>query len=164
MAKEIIVSDTGPLISLEKITDGYSLMGKLYRQILIPHGVAQELCQGMFSSWDAYYEHYGLSGFVTVVEIQGIKSYLGCETLDEGEKQAIHLALERQLPVLIEEEQGRRIAQTLGLKVSGVAGQILKAYRNQLISADRAQTNLAELLKAGRIGKRLYGGLIENLQ
>ena len=164
MAVEIIVSDTGPLISLEKITDGYALMGKLYSQILIPDGVAQELWQGMFASWEAYCKHYGLGDFVAVVEIQTVKSHPGFETLDEGEQQAIHLALERQLPLLIEEEQGRRVAQALELKVSGIAGQILKAYREQLISADAAQANFTELLKAGRIGKRLYGGLIEALK
>lgn len=163
MSVEIIVSDTGPLISLEKITDGYGLMGKLYRQLLIPRGVAQELWPGMFASWDAYRKHYGLGDFVAVVEIQNVKSYPGFETLDEGEKQAIHLALERRLPLLIEEEQGRQVAQALGLKVSGIAGQILKAYREKLMSADAAQAKLTELLKAGRIGKRLYGGLVEAL-
>jgi predicted nucleic acid-binding protein len=40
MAVEIIVSDTGPLISLEKMTDGYVLMEKLYGQILVPPRVA----------------------------------------------------------------------------------------------------------------------------
>lgn len=59
MAVDIIVSDTGPLISLEKMTDGYALMEKLYGQILIPQRVAQELCQDMFSSWEAYQAHYG---------------------------------------------------------------------------------------------------------
>lgn len=164
MVVEIIISDTGPLISLEKMTDGYALMGKLYKQILIPQGVAEELWRGMFSGWDAYCTHYGLSDFVVIVEVQALKNHPGFETLDDGEKQAIHLALERQLPLLIEEEQGRRVAQSLGLKISGIAGQILKAYRENLISVTAAQANLRELLQAGRIGKRLYNGLLEALK
>lgn len=163
MAVDIIVSDTGPLISLEKMTDGYALMEKLYGQILIPPRVAQELCQGIFLSWEVYQAHYGFGDFASIVEVPNVKSYPGFENLDGGEIEAICLAMERCLPLLIEEEQGRRIAASLGLKVSGIAGQILKAYRARLISAAVAQAHLAELLKAGRIGKRLHGGLIEAL-
>jgi predicted nucleic acid-binding protein len=163
MAVEIIVSDTGPLISLEKMTYGYVLMEKLYGQILVPPRVAQELCQGMFSSWEAYQAHYGFGDFVSIVEVPNVKSYPGFEDLDGGEIESICLALERCFPLLIEEEQGRRVAVSLGLKISGIAGQVLKAYREKLISAAAAQARLAELLRAGCIGKRLYGGLVEAL-
>jgi predicted nucleic acid-binding protein len=42
-----IVSDTGPLISLEKLSDGYSFFRLLYAKILIPFSVLEELSVGM---------------------------------------------------------------------------------------------------------------------
>jgi predicted nucleic acid-binding protein len=154
MALEIVVSDTGPLISLEKLIDGYSWMKQLYSQVLIPEAVAEELCQGIDSSWDTYQQRHGLADFVTVVEVTGPEP-LGCEALDRGEKQAIQLAVQRGLSLLIEEEQGRNVANSLGLSFSGIAGQILKAYRMQIISASTARTNLAELLAAEGKGSGL---------
>ncbi|MBW4481951.1 MAG: hypothetical protein KME14_05375 [Tildeniella torsiva UHER 1998/13D] len=160
---DVIVSDTGPLISLEKLADGYGWMQQLYRQIIVPEAVAQELYQGMFSTWDTYRKHYNLGNFVSVVEISIVEPFPGYELLDIGEREAIQLAWKQHLSLLIEEEQGRQVAQTLGLKFSGLAGQILKAYREQVISSTVAQANFAELLQAGRIGKRLYVGLLDAL-
>lgn len=163
MTLNVVVSDTGPLISLEKLSDSYGWMKQLYGQILIPDAVAQELYQGMFSSWEAYQSHYGLGDFVAVVEVADGATFPAYELLDIGERQAIQLAWKRQLPLLIEEEQGRRAAKALGLRFSGLAGQILRAYREQIISLAVAQASLAELLKAGRIGKKLYAGLLDAL-
>lgn len=163
MTLAAVVSDTGPLISLEKLSVGYGWMQQIYGQILIPNVVAQELYQGMFSSWGAYQNHYGIRGFIIVVDMTDMAAFPGCERLDIGERQAIQLAWQKGLPLLIEEEQGRQVAQALGLKFSGMAGQIIKAYREQILSLTMAQTSLADLLKAGHIGKRLYTGLLEAL-
>ncbi|MBD1919317.1 MULTISPECIES: hypothetical protein [Cyanophyceae] len=163
MASDIIVSDAGPMISLEKLSDGYGWMQQLYGQVLIPGAVAQELYQGMFSNWEAYRSHYNFGDFISVVEVTTTETFPGYDLLDVGERQAIQLAWKQQLPLLIEEEQGRQVAKALGLTFSGLAGQILKAYREQVISSTVAQASLAELLKTGRIGKRLYAGLLETL-
>ncbi|MFH7243238.1 MAG: hypothetical protein ACHWZW_10360 [Spirulina sp.] len=40
MTLAAIVSDTGPLISLEKLSVGYGWMQQIYGQILIPNVVA----------------------------------------------------------------------------------------------------------------------------
>ncbi|PZV17147.1 MAG: hypothetical protein DCF21_09835 [Leptolyngbya sp.] len=164
MALDVIVSDTGPLISLEKLSDGYGWIQQLYGQILIPDAVAQELYQGMFSTWDAYQVHHNLGDFISVVRVATVETFPGWELLDIGERQAIQLAWRQHLPLLIEEEQGRQVAKALGLKFSGLAGQVLKAYRGQIISSAVAQANLADLLKAGRIGKMLYAELLEALE
>jgi predicted nucleic acid-binding protein len=163
MPETLIVSDTGPLISLEKLTDGYSFMSRLYQQILVPPGVVEELCQGEFTNWEEYQAHYELGDFVKVVIFESLIELPGLSILDLGERQAIQLAFQRQLPLLIEEESGRRLAQTLGIKISGIAGQILKAYRTGLLTATSAQDKLTELLQAGRIGKKLHKRLVESL-
>lgn len=154
-----VVSDTGPLISLEKLGDGYRLLRLLYDRVLIPPSVLAEVVHGQFADVHAYAEHYGVSGFLLVVEVQSKRSLPEGEWLDPGETEAIQLALERDLPLLIEEEAGRRVAQQLGLHISGIAGQILKAFRNGMLPLAEAQTKLRELLEAGRINKTIHEGL-----
>ena len=39
--KRSIVSDTGPLISLERIEDGYAFVRRLYDNIILPHAVLE---------------------------------------------------------------------------------------------------------------------------
>ncbi|NET36759.1 MAG: hypothetical protein F6K19_32815 [Cyanothece sp. SIO1E1] len=157
----VIVSDTGPLISLEKLSDGYLFIRKLYDSILIPTAVANELFQGEFASWSDYERNYGLTELVERVEVELVSDLPGLALLDPGERQAIQLAYAKRLPLLIEDEQGRRVAQDLGLQFSGIAGQILKARRLALITDIEAQAKFTELLRAGRLGKQLYRGLLE---
>lgn len=38
----VIISDTGPLISLEKIVGGFAFLRKMAHHVLIPEGVLQE--------------------------------------------------------------------------------------------------------------------------
>jgi predicted nucleic acid-binding protein len=83
--------------------------------------------------------------------------------LDEGERQAIYLALELRLPLLIEETIGRRIAENSGISISGIAGQIMKAYRQKLISAADARAKLGQLFHAGCINRKIHEDLIATL-
>lgn len=99
-----VVSDTGPLISLEKLGDGYRLLRLLYDRVLIPPSVLAEVIHGQFVDEQAYARHYGISDFLEVVEVQSSRALPESELLDPGETDAIRLALERNLPLLIEEE------------------------------------------------------------
>jgi predicted nucleic acid-binding protein len=132
-----IVSNTGPLISLEKIRGrgGYDVMRQLYAKILIPPAVLDELAQGQFPTPETYLEHYNIVDLVEVKGVSLVRSFPEERRLDEGEGKAIRLALELQLPLLIEETIGGRVAQGLGLQISGAAGQVLKAFRTRHIGA-----------------------------
>lgn len=77
-------SDTGPLITLEKLDDGYCFIRLLYDRIVIPRAV---------------------------------------------------------------------------LRISGIAGQVVKAFRAGLISGKEAQDKLRELLDAGRINRKIHTAL-----
>jgi predicted nucleic acid-binding protein len=154
-----VVSDTSPLISLEKLENGYQFIKQLYGQIFVPKIVIEELYQGEFLNWHDYQCFYCIGDGFTIVD-QELEILPILEGLDAGEQQAIQLAYNLQLPLLIEEEKGRKIAQELGIKFSGIAGQILKANRENLMTAEDSRKKLGELLKAGRIGKKMYNELV----
>ena len=164
-----IVCDTGPLISLEKITSGHRFIGRLYDRLLVPPTVMDELVAGQFETKDAYLRHFDAEDLVFVEPVSEA-SFTGTiedqtEHLDDGEREAIRLAIERELSLLIEEEAGRAVARELGIQISGIAGQLLKAARERLISAEESVSKLTELRRAGRINQQLFeavGAAIDN--
>lgn len=152
-------SDTGPLITLEKLDDGYRFIRLLYDRIVVPRAVLDELVQGQFVSSQAYLRHYGIEDLLEIVEAGGSLEVPEADLLDAGERAAIRVALERGLPLLIEEEAGRRCARSLGLQISGIAGQVVKAFRAGLLSRGEAQDKLRELFEAGRINRKIHVAL-----
>lgn len=81
--------------------------------------------------------------------------------LDKGEAEAIALALQVGAEwTLLDEREGRRVAKSLGLKVTGVLGILLRARREgELPSLRRAMEALRE--KAGfHIGAELFAELV----
>jgi predicted nucleic acid-binding protein len=88
-------SDTGPLITLEKLSDGYRFIRLLYDKIVIPRTVLEELVQGQFLSTQAYLEHYGIEDLLEIVETPGGLEVPGVELLDAGERGAIQIATVR---------------------------------------------------------------------
>ena len=164
MGDRRVVSDTGPLISLEKLPDGYRFIRRHYDQIIIPSAVLDELVQGHFASAESYIAHYGIGDLIVVVDVEEEVEIAELESLDDGEKAAIRLALTHRLPLLIEEEAGRRVARQLGLNISGIAGMVLAVFNNNLITDVEASPKLRILLEAGRINKGIYDGLLEAVQ
>lgn len=158
-----IVSDTGPLISLEKLSQGYDFIRQLYDKLIIAPAVLEEVAAGQFATPEEYLQHYGISDLIEVRTVSQPHELPEAERLHEGETQAIQLALELQLPLLIEETIGRRIAQSVGIQISGIAGQIIKALRQDLIAATEAQNKLSELLRAGRMTRKIYETLLASL-
>ncbi len=155
-----IVSDTGSLISLEKLENGYQFIQQLYQEIFVPKVVIEELYRGEFVNWNDYKSYYNVGDCLTIID-EELDTLEILKELDKGEQQAIQLAYNLQRPLLIEEEKGRKIAQQLGLKFSGIAGQIIKANRKNLISTNDGKQKLGELLKNGRIGKKMYNELVK---
>lgn len=72
----------------------------------------------------------------------------------------ISLALELNLPLLIEETAGRKIAHSLGVEVSGIARQIVIAYQQNIIDGFEAKDKLSQMLKANRINRKIFDTLL----
>src|SRR5262245_57238114 len=151
-----IVSNTGPLISLEKLRQGYDFIRQLYDMIIIPAGVLDEVAEGQFATPRAYLQHYGIVDLIEVQVVSRSEQLPEAIRLHTGEFQAIQLARDLALPLLIEETVGRRVAQGLGIPISGIAGQIITAFRRGLITAQEARSKLLELFQAGRINRKIY--------
>lgn len=148
-----IVSDTSPLISLEKIDGGYKFFRQLYDKVLVPPAVLRELAAGPFENEEDYLSHFGIDDLLQV-ETPARFELDKPEHLDPGEREAIALALEGDLPLQIEEEAGRTLARELGIRISGIDGQILRAVREEIIDAGLANRMLVALKKKGRINSR----------
>ncbi len=155
-----IVSNTGPLISLEKLRQGYGFLRQLYDTLLIPPSVLDEVAAGQFVTPQAYLQHYGIVDLIEVQAVSQSERLPEVARLHVGEAQAIQLARELALPLLIEETVGRRVAQGLDISVSGIAGQILKAFRQESLTAQEARNKLLELFQAGRINRKIYEALL----
>ncbi len=56
------------------------------------------------------------------------------------------------------------MAQALGLEISGIAGQVLKANKENLIDQEEAGQKFRELLNGRRLNRRFYKVLLEKIK
>ena len=152
-----VVSDTSPVLNLA-IVGQLSLLREQFGEIWIPPASHDELCvdedlpgsQAVREALDA--------GWLRVEEVKDrpLVQVLRRD-LDKGEAEAIALAVEvRAGWVLLDEREGRRIAKSLGLKVTGVLGILLRARGvGKIPSLRQVMVELQD--KAGfRIGADLF--------
>ena len=100
-------------------------------------------------------------GWVQVQEVGNLAFVQLLEQdLDKGEAEAIALALQIQADwILLDEREGRRIANKLGLKVTGVLGVLLRAWHTDELSS------LPEIINQLRdqAGFRIAPALLEQI-
>src|SRR5437899_556948 len=131
----IVVSDTTAITSLLQVGQ-CELLANLYRDVLIPQAVRDELLLA----------HPVLPGFLHVesarsrTEVQRLQA-----ELDLGEAEAIVLAKEKAADVLlIDETEGRRVALREGVSIIGLLGVLVQAKRMGFISSVRELTTKLE--------------------
>ncbi len=154
----IVVSDSGPLISLMKAGQ-LNLLHNLYDEILIPEAVYSELTTNTKYSDEA--EEVKNCSFIRVVSVSERKAVdilRRATGLDLGESEAIVFADDNKADVLLmEEEAGRRVAKSMGIRVRGSIGILLLGYDKKILTADDVDASLSKMKNADRrISDSLY--------
>ncbi len=131
-----IVSNTGPLIALAKV-DRLDLVERLFGQVRVPPAVQRELLA--IQSPEVTRLEQALTHLIELVPVPRLTPEVQIVTmqLGAGEQQAIALAYELKLPLLIDDHRGRSAARRLGLMVIGVAGALIQAKKAGSLSAVR---------------------------
>jgi predicted nucleic acid-binding protein len=131
-----VVSNTSPLLNLA-IIDQLDLLRQQFGEILIPKAVLEEVrVEDMLPGSDHLREAL-VAGWLQVREVNNPSLVqLLQRDLDRGEAEAIALALLLDADwIILDERDGRRIAKSFGLQVTGILGVVIRASRNGQISS-----------------------------
>ena len=136
-----VASNTGPLIALAKI-DRMVILERLFDKVLIPAVVHRELLAKSGDEADRLDQ--ALAAFVQVAQITDRKPAVIAATqgLDVGERDAIALAHQTGLSLIIDDRVGRRAARQLGVSVTGVAGVLIQARKCKWIASVRQELEM----------------------
>ena len=131
-----VVSNTSPILNLA-IVGQLELMRQQFGQVQIPLGVLSELKVQENRPGSKEIQAALESGWIQVREITSLFNVqLLQQVLDRGEAEAIALAVELQADwMLLDERDGRKVAKSLGLKVTGVLGILLRAKQGGKLSS-----------------------------
>jgi hypothetical protein len=144
-----VVSNTSPLLNLA-IIGQLSLLNEQFGTILIPPTVQEELRVEMDLPGSRGIREAIGAGWIQLEEVKD-KPFVKVlqRELDKGEAETIALALQAGAEwTLLDEREGRRVAKSLGLRVTGVLGILLRARREgKLVSLQEVMQDLRE--KAG---------------
>ncbi|WGZ92439.1 MAG: hypothetical protein QJT81_11165 [Candidatus Thiothrix putei] len=158
--KELVVADSSPLITLLNI-GRFDLLGKLFTHIIVPPMVAEEVGCGEADSsiWFAMQQ----SGFIRIATLQADKRLpVLLLQIDPGESEAILLADQLKQPLLIDDKAGRKMAQMMGLRITGLVGILEALQKKGALSAEQMPGILDDLEKVEfRLSAALKQRLLE---
>jgi len=108
-----VVSDATALIVLFNI-GRIDLMHNLFEKVYIPEAVRREINKAadVLPKW------------IEIRTVEESLTKLWRKSLDKGESEAIVLALQEKLPLIIDEKKGRKLAKRAGISVVGLLGII----------------------------------------
>jgi len=127
-----VVADSGPLIVLAK-TSHLHLLPILYGEVIIPSAVYHEaVVVGQtrgYSDADALQSFLHGRGWQPSEPPQMPPELTGEARLGKGELEAIILAQQHQIPLLVDEVYARSVAARMGLETVGSLGILVEAYQ-----------------------------------
>ena len=157
----IVVSNSSPLVALAAVNQA-RLLQKLYERVLVPEAVWQEVIeQGANKPGTAelsqanWLERRAVTDKTLVMALQ--------DSLDLGESEAIALALDARADLLLMDERlGRRAAQRLGLRVTGVLSVLVEAKHKDQLSAIKPVLDQLRDEVGFRLSEALYQQVLED--
>ncbi len=155
---KLIVSDSTTIITLLNIKR-IDVLENLFSEVYIPTKVYDEVVieEGIVLE----------SSFFIKKEIKDKTLYkLLSRSLDAGECEAIVLAKEMELSLIIDEKKGRKIASNLGINIMGFLGLLLLNHKKRCLTKDETIEVYYSAKKASfRVSERLeekFFTLLEN--
>ena len=157
----IVISDTTALIILAK-SDKLELLSNLFEEVFIPLAVKDEL------NFKDDIVKYRIDKFdkISVRDISNTKILNRIKKLniDDGEIEAISLAIELDLKLIIDERKGRIVAINQGLDVIGALGILVENYRLDYISFEEANYFFQLFKRNGlRVSEKLEKVILQKL-
>jgi len=145
---KLIISDSTTIITLLNI-DRLDVLTNIFSCVYIPQKVYDEVVIDEQIILD--------EDFFVAREIEDKKLYkLLSKSLDAGESEAIVLAKEMDLSLIIDEKKGRKIASNLGVNIFGFIGLLIINYKNGLLTREDTLNVFYRAKEQGfRVGKRL---------
>jgi uncharacterized protein len=130
----IVVADTSVVVNLTCIGHA-DLLQRLYQEVWIPQKVAEEF--NWQTSVNPRFRDLQLPPWLRIRDPLAIPERIRSNRLlDDGERAALALAVEIHADaILIDEENGREVAEELGLHRVGILGILLRAKNQRLIPA-----------------------------
>lgn len=128
----IVVSDSSPIINLACINKLH-LLPAIFNEVMIPRFVYQEIVE--FGEGQPGADAIKTSNWIIIkdcTQIEQVNEFK--KELDEGEAEALTLAIELDADILlIDEFKGRTIARQKRIPVLGLLGILLEAKKRNLI-------------------------------
>lgn len=156
----IVISNTSPITSLAAINQLH-LLQQLYGSIIIPEAVYRELTDidspvpgtSEVQTYDWIEMRQVENKSLVIPLIPGV---------DEGEAEAIALAIELHAELLLIDDLDARIQATrLGLDFTGLLGVLIEAKNQGLIPAVKPVLNELIAIASFRVGQALYHRVLQ---
>lgn len=149
MEKEAVVADN-TVISNFALIRREDILAKLFKDTLFTtEEVLEELKQGEQRNvlpkrdWQ----------WIRVLKIEASQEEflfrLFAEMLGKGESSCLSIAISRDLKVLTDDKDARKLAQRREVPVSGTIGVLVEAVREELLSIEEGNTMLSEMIEKG---------------
>lgn len=142
---DAIVLDASPLILLSR-AERLDLLVPLAPEIVVPEPVLREVMAK--GKDDVTARAVGTAPWLTVVLAPDIPAAIAAWELGEGEASVLAWAFQRSgAAAVLDDLEGRRCAQSLGIPVLGTVAVVLRAKRRGQIPS--ARTVLQDLVRVG---------------
>ena len=152
----MIISDATILITLINI-DEFRLLKFFIDSIIIPPEVYSEVSQKPNAK--KYLDYEINEGFISIASYTNESLFREINyILDGGESASITLAIEKKLPLIIDERKGRRFAQKQGIEIIGLVGILRFLYLEKRLCREKVLVIIKKLNGSDfRMSSKLLG-------
>ncbi len=152
----MIISDSTTIITLLNI-DKLEILHNLFDVVYLPQRVYNEIVIDEKIELDR--------SFFIIKEIKDRRLYsILLKALDSGEAEAIILAMEMNLSLIIDERKGRKVAKNLGINIFGFIGLLLLNHKNGYLSESGTIDVFNKAKEQGfRVGQRLESDFLRKI-